>query len=101
MPAKKAAKIITPTPVIKSIWKTKPEPSKGKAGNQDRLVLHVSATHVHYASRGGNIINKFNTGKCCQIQRIIKVAKFDRNATSAEWNQTQQDLASWIKAQGI
>ncbi|MBL9117446.1 MAG: hypothetical protein JNJ83_20735 [Verrucomicrobiaceae bacterium] len=99
MPTKKTT--ATPTIKSKTIWKTLPEPAKGKAGNQDRLILHVSDTHVYYASRGGNIQNPFNSCNSCQIARFLKAAKLDRSATSVEWKQAQKDLAPWIQAQGI
>jgi hypothetical protein len=86
---------------VKSIWKTKPEPAKGKSGNQDRLVLHVTEAHVFYASRGGNVMNEFDSAQRCQIARFLKVASHDRTATAAEWAQAQKTLAPWIKARGI
>lgn len=101
MPTKTTTKIKPTAIAVKSIWKTKPEPAKGKSGNQDRLVLHVTGTHVFYASKGGNVMNEFDSAQRCQIKRFLKVASHDRTATTAEWTQTQRTLAAWIKARGI
>jgi hypothetical protein len=81
---------------VKTIWITKPEPSKGNSGRQHRLVLHVSQTHVYYASRGGNIVNDFNNAGHCQISDFLNISDFEQFSTDAEWEQAQEDLASWI-----
>lgn len=101
MPTKKITATKTTTIKAKSIWKTKPEPAKGKSGTQDRLVLHSTETHIYYASRGGNVMNDFDSARKCQIARFLKAAIYDRAATDAEWTQAQTTLAAWIEARGI
>jgi len=81
---------------IRTIWKTKSEPHEGKSGNQHRLVLHVSQTHVFYASRGGNVGNDFNNADHCQISDFLNISEFERISTDSEWKQAQEHLASWI-----
>jgi hypothetical protein len=81
---------------VKTIWKTNPEPHKGKSGNQHRLVLHVSQTHVYYASRGGNVVNDFNNAGYCQISDFLNISEFERISTDLEWKLAQERFNAWI-----
>jgi hypothetical protein len=77
--------------VEKALWKT--------PANQDRLIFRISGDQVIHATRGGNVMNEFESGKVTSVADFVAQGEFHSIVSDALFEKAKTNLGPWLEKQ--